>query len=306
LWLERVLGLPGAGKAPAALRASAVAALGAMLILLGELDEARARLEESLALQRELGTSGGIIEALQSLALVAQRQDDYDQSRSLYEQSSRLAREVSDDQAVVIACNGLAIAAQARGDTELSATLYEESLAVAQRSGAPRLVAITLGNLGNLAEAVGDVDRAVTLYEESLAHYRQINDRRGVALCLYSLGHQAVTRGEQRAVALLDEALRIFVELGDPDAIAENTDVLARAHAENRDISGAARLLAVAAELRARSGLVPPSDPFYRADYDRAVALVEADMSADEVAAIRRAVRELPFGQLVGTAIHDP
>jgi predicted ATPase/DNA-binding XRE family transcriptional regulator len=306
LWLERVLGLPGAGEAPAAMRASAVAALGALLILLGELDEARARLEESLALQRELGASGGIVEALQSLALVAQRQDDYDRSRSLYEQSLRLARDVSDDRAVVIAHNGLAIAAQARGDSGLSAKLYEEGLAVAQRSGAPRLMAITLGNLGNLAEAVGDVDRAVTLYEESLALYRQIGDRRGVALCFYSVGHRAVARGEERAVALLDEALRIFVELGDPDAIAENADVLSRALAESGNVAGAARRLAVAAELRARYGLAPPSDPFYRADYDRAVALIEAGLSAEEVAAIGQAVRELPMEKLIGAPTRDP
>jgi tetratricopeptide (TPR) repeat protein len=234
---------------------------------------------------------------------VAQHQNDYDRSADLYEQSLVLAREQADDHATVVSLNGLAIAAQAHGELTRATTLYEESLAIARRLGAPRYVAVALGNLGNLAADQDDPDRAVALYEESLARYREIRDLRGMAICLYSLGQQAVTRGDDRAEGLLDEALRIFVDLGDLSAIAETLDVFARLTAERGAVATAARLLGGAASLRDRSGIPSPTDAHYRADYERAVTLIGAAIGADAFAAVKTAGRAAPLEQIVAEAL---
>jgi predicted ATPase len=302
-WLERVLALPRASTAPPAVRAQALGGLGNLATNLGHYSEAQTRLEECLALQRELSDPRGIAAALHSLALVAQHQNAYDRSAALFEQSLLLAREQGDDLASVISLNGLAIAAQAQGDIGRATTFYEESLAIARRLGAPRFIAVALGNLGNLAADQGDADRAVMLYEESLARYREVWDRRGVAICLYSLGHQAVTQGDDRAYELLAEALRIFVDLGDPSAVAESLDVLARTIAERGSVLTAARLLRAAASLRERTSVPAPTDPHYRADYDRAVAVVSAALGADQLVAVQTAVREVPLEHIVAEAL---
>src|SRR3954452_18736041 len=182
-------------------------------------------------------------------------------------------------------------------------TLYEESLTVARRLGVPRFIAVALGNLGHLAADQGDPDRAVALYEESLAHYREVGDLRGMAICLYSLGQQAVVRGDSQAEALLVEALRDFVDLGDQSAIAETLDVLARTTAERGATLTAARLLGAAAALRARTRIPAPDDPHYRADYDRAVSLVETALGAEELAAVQHVAALVPLEEVVAEVV---
>ena len=204
---------------------------------------------------------------------------------------------------MVVALNGVAMAAAARGNLEDAVMLYEESLAVARRLGAPRFIAVALGNLGNLAADHGDPDRAVALYEESLARYREIGDRRGTAICLYSLGRQAVMRGDTRADDFLAEALSMFVDLGDQSAIAETLDVLARTNAERGVLLTTARLLGAATALRARTGIPAPTDPHYRADYDRAMSLINSALGAEEVTAVQHVAAMLPLEDVVAEAL---
>ncbi|MFN8594288.1 MAG: tetratricopeptide repeat protein [Thermomicrobiales bacterium] len=305
-WLEQVLALPSATAVRSSHRARVLAGLGTLLTILGEYEAAQARLEESLAQQRGGHDRRAQAAILQNLGLVAQHQKAYDRSVGLYEQSLTLARESGDDQAIVVALNGLALAAQARGALAQATRLYEESLAVARRVGAPRSLAITIGNLGNLAADQGNADRAAALYQESLTLYREIGDQRGTAICLYSLGHQAVVHDEARAHAFLAEALQVFVDLGDASAVAETLDVLARVHAEHGSTMTAARLLAAAASLRARTGIPAPIDAHYRADVDRAVALVDAGLTRDQIDRVRIDVNHESLAHVVAAAMTAP
>jgi predicted ATPase len=302
-WLERVLALPRAMSVGSPIRARVLAGLGNLLTILGEYEAAQARLEVSLGLQGDGHDPRARSATLQSLGLVASHQKDYDRSVGLYEQSLVLARESGDDQSIVVALNGLAVAAQARSDLEQAILLYEESLVVARRIGAPRYIAITIGNLGNLAADQGNPDRAAALYEESLALYREIGDQRGAAICLYSLGHQAVERGDALAHEFLTEALQIFDDLGDASAVAETLDVLARIHAEAGSIGAAARLLGAAACLRERTGVLAPTDAHYRADYEQAVSLVDAELNREQIDRIRSEVINVPIAQVVAEAL---
>jgi tetratricopeptide (TPR) repeat protein len=306
-WLERVLALPRAMSVGSPIRARVLAGLGNLLTILGEYEAAQARLEVSLGLQGDGHDPRARSATLQSLGLVASHQKDYDRSVGLYEQSLVLARESGDDQSIVVALNGLAVAAQARSDLEQAILLYEESLVVARRIGAPRYIAITIGNLGNLAADQGDPDRVVALFEESLALYRAIGDQRGAAICLYSLGHQALVRGNPQAHGFLAEALQIFVDLGDASAVAETLDVLARTHAECGSATTAARLLGAAAWLRERTGIPAPTDAHYQGDCDRAVMLVAAALTREQIDVIRTEVKDAPLAQVVAEALtFDP
>ncbi len=61
----------------------------------------------------------------------------------------------------------------------------------------------------------GEVERALALYEESLSIYRELGDKSGMALVLINLGDVARERGEEdRAVALYNDALALHRELG--------------------------------------------------------------------------------------------
>lgn len=300
-WLEQIVTDPRATAAPPALRATALAGLGVLATQMGEYARAESWLGESLALRQESGTPREIAETLQCLAFSSQQQNDIDRSGMLYAQSLAIAREQGDDQAAVVALNGLAIAAQYRGDTPEAERLYEESLSIARHLGSPRFVAIALGNLGNLAADQGDGQRANALYEESLAHYREIGDLRGVAICLYSLGQQGVVGGDSQAVAHLAAALSGFIDLGDSSAIAETLDVLARALAERGSATAASHLLGAAAALRERASIPAPTDSHYRADYERAVMLVERVLGVEESTAARQVGRRMTLEEIVAT-----
>ena len=143
----------------------------------------------------------------------------------------------------------------------------------------------------------------MALFEESLANYQEVGDSRGVAICLYSLGHQAIARDNARAGELLAEALQIFVTLGDPLAIAETLDVLARVIAECGSAIAAARFLGAAAALRGSRQVPVASDAHYRADYERAAATVRATLDPDGIAAVEHAARDVPLEQLVAEAL---
>jgi tetratricopeptide (TPR) repeat protein len=122
----------------------------------------------------------------------------------------------------------------------------QELLAVAGRGVAslPSTRAKALGGAGELARDRDDYRQAVALSEESLALFRELGDRRGSAWALYNLGRTAAEQGDyRRAAALLDESLALFRELGDKRGRASALNHLGRIAADQGDYRRAAALL---------------------------------------------------------------
>jgi predicted ATPase/class 3 adenylate cyclase len=155
------------------------------------------------------------------------------------------------------------------------------------------------GRLAGMLERRGEV---AALLEEGLALGRALGDRAGVATALTTLGHLARVQGEHaRAAALLAEGLALQRELGDQHGIAESLEGLAGVVGVQGQPERAALLFGAAEALRDAMGA--PLPPAGRADYERSVAAVRAQLDAAAFAAAWAEGRSTPLEQAIAVAL---
>jgi predicted ATPase/DNA-binding SARP family transcriptional activator/Tfp pilus assembly protein PilF len=206
---------------PLKTRARALNVAGLLAYRQGDYAAARSAIEESLAIQRELGEPRGIAESLNSLALVAWNQGEYGSARALHEEGLAIRRALGEPRGIATALTNLGLVAWAQGDYGSARTLYEEALEVWRDLGDPRALAACLANLGNVLQDQEEPRAACRCHEESLALRRELDDRSGMADSLATLGLLAHSRGDgETARARLQEALLLSRELGDQAMIA--------------------------------------------------------------------------------------
>jgi predicted ATPase/class 3 adenylate cyclase len=276
-WLEAVLArTDGAGRTAG--RARALQGLGQLVHYHGEphLPVARAQLEESVAIWRELGDRRGLADALVYLGIVAGHQGDRAVGRAAPEESVALWRAIGDDW-------GLGTALWALGtnhvldrvvgaDDALAEPLLEESVALLRRAGDSWALAGPLYYLAVVAHRRGDRRLARERYEEAAALLRHIGDKWRIAVSVSGLGRVALETGDRRAAtAAHREALRCAHDLGHARHVSNCLEELALVVATATGPAGAARagrLLGAAAALAEEFGrlnwLGPPTTDLIR------------------------------------------
>jgi len=233
--------------------------------------------------------------------------------------------------------------AHARGDYARATALYEESLAISRDQGYRIIVTAMLASLGNVAGENGDYERAATLLQESLTLSRELGNKGGAARALRDLASVKWRQGDYaQAVKLLDECLTLQREIGDKPGIAYTQPVLGdvarsqgdyeratmlyresllhhlkedrwgnaeslRRLAAMAGVQGqperAARLFAAAAAIRAAIGApLPPAD---RADVERDIAAVRAQLDEATFNAAWDAGQKMILEEAVAYALED-
>jgi tetratricopeptide (TPR) repeat protein len=274
VWLS--VALAGAGVPPA-LRARTLVTAGFRAWSQGENVQARLLLEQGLALYRDLGDRRFLPGALQSLALVVERQGDYPHAVTLLEESLSLCEDTS---GTAIALGILGQAAERQGDLAHAATWLEQSLSLLRQVGDLAHVAEVLGILGSISRRQGDNERAAVLLEESLALHRELEDRWNTARELHALWLVRHAQGEQRrAAALLRESAALFQALEDRGGLVELLEDLAGVLGEQQRAHLGARLLGAANAGRAAIGA--PLPPGKRARYEQTKAELAATLGEE-------------------------
>jgi predicted ATPase/class 3 adenylate cyclase len=145
---------------------------GQLCCFMGRYGEAKALLEESLAISRELGDRNRIAQALQPLAMTVSGLGDLAAARRYVEESVELARALGDKRQLANAIIGLAQIHRVEGSLELAGPLYEQALALAREIGHREAVAIGLLNLAMvwIGRGAGEHARAALAEAVSLAH----------------------------------------------------------------------------------------------------------------------------------------
>jgi predicted ATPase/DNA-binding CsgD family transcriptional regulator len=216
-WLDEVLvAQENTGERPARTeaRAKTLSGGGFLAWMQGDQETARSRLEESVALWREVGDKQGLAQALRFLSGSFESQGDYAAARPLAEESVELFREGED------------------------------------RFG----LGITLSRLGITALAQGDHAAARAALEEGVAICREIEDDWALALALRNLGIGALREDDhEEAVARLAESLTVLQETGNP-LYMQNLELLAAAVSMQGDHKRAALLFGAAEALRQAVG----------------------------------------------------
>lgn len=140
---------------------TALRKLGDVLSEMGDLQPARERYEQSLALAERIGDSRGVIRATHELGELELLARNFERSRALLERSVELAREMNDSgNAVANALHGLGDVALLAGDPSSAGARYREALIEARRVGSDDTLSYALAGLAAVAAAEGHAERA--------------------------------------------------------------------------------------------------------------------------------------------------
>jgi eukaryotic-like serine/threonine-protein kinase len=213
-------------------------AKGEVLEGLGRHDQARAVLEEALALieKREGPEGTNVAETLTSLSAVNRLQGRFGEARAQIERTLAIwqTRYGPTHPNVAITLNNLGALEWDAGDLEAAEQAYADALALKTKIYGPDnlSLATTLMNLGNVSSARGRYDEAEARMQRALAIRRaQLGDGNAFTLeCKYNL---AVLRRRQgrlaEALALHREVLAAREQLygHDHDRVANSIDAIA-------------------------------------------------------------------------------
>jgi predicted ATPase/DNA-binding CsgD family transcriptional regulator len=155
---------------------------------------ARAVLEESLALRRQLGDPAGLLGPLSSLGYTAMQQGDDATAQRCFDEALAIQRQLDDWVGIAESLNSLANLAHGRGDLARARALYEESQVINRRVG--YRTDVVEHNLGVVAQEQGDLEAAREYLESSVATRRVLDDTPGLALSLAKLGEVIAAQGD--------------------------------------------------------------------------------------------------------------
>ena len=208
---DRALSLGGSGEIRTG--AWALNRLGWLARERGDYVVARARLEQSMAVYRELGDPLGIAWTGNTLGEVLLMQNDLAAAQACLDESLAIARELGEPTAIGWALNHLGHVAQRRGELEPARQRQQASLAAFEAHGDyARGEAWALHDLGEIALAASDGPLARQLLLRSLEVANHVKDAAVVAWCLAGLAGAATLTGEPGQGAWLwgaSEALRL-------------------------------------------------------------------------------------------------
>jgi predicted ATPase/DNA-binding CsgD family transcriptional regulator len=244
-WLARALAL-GVSQTRNRARAKALGAHGALAYLQSDFLAARALLEESLGIWRQLEDRRGSAFTLTFLGRVAVRQGDLEAAQ-FGEESVALFREIDDKWGIALSLDFLGEAAHMQGDDARAAALHEESLALYKELGDRWGMALEHSNFGRVAFRQGNLDAARARLEHALAIQREVGERWTIAWTLHNLGDVIFAQGDcEGSRSLFEEGMALFKELGDKGGIASTLHRLGRCAQHEHDVERAEALLAEA------------------------------------------------------------
>lgn len=185
---------------------------GEALVQLGRYDEAVADLEQARALFQWTGSPLELF-PLTQLAEIHQIRGNNVLARAYYDDAIRIAETADDVQGLVAALAGLAVLL-ADSDPVTSHQLAQRAIALDGAVAHPRAIVAA----GRAALANGDLDAAAAAAERATALGRERRDLRTLADAVELAA--ALEPDRQRSVALYEEAVAVWEQLGSPLGVA--------------------------------------------------------------------------------------
>lgn len=277
--------------------------LGLTALHQGDHARARPRFEVAVGLFRETGDRWALADALSLLADASPPVDGH-VAEALYEESLALYREL-DDPWAALPLAGLGRLALHRGDYVAARALTSESLALRRADRSQwMLAAISLASLGEVARCEGDLEQARELFLEGLALSRELAGKSTIAWSLCGLGHVTLKQGDShQAAALFADSLVLARDLGQTLRIAACLVGLAGLAQATDQHERAARLLGAAESLC--NMIVSALEPADQLDYGRYLAVARSALSEEMFGSARAAGLLLSVEQAVAGALND-
>jgi DNA-binding CsgD family transcriptional regulator len=192
-------------------------AAGRSETLLGNEQEGKRYLEESLALSRESGDKHAIVVALSALGHAAVHLDDLALAEACFEECLALHVESGDTCGIATILSKQADLALHSGDVAGARAKFEEALTVARDVYAPMLLADLLIYAGYVSAEEGEYERAVQSLSQAIEIVREMEAIQSIAYAVGVLGKVAYMQGRhEQAVRLYAAASTLFDRCGLP------------------------------------------------------------------------------------------
>jgi predicted ATPase/DNA-binding CsgD family transcriptional regulator len=239
--------------------------------------DARLYMEESMMLYRTLKDYQALSCTLDDLARrVLFIEGNLTQAVALSQESLALARELDNGPDIGNALNTLASTMLWLGEYTQAVALYEENLALGREQGNKGQIFASLLTLGGILLYQGDLQQAEIMAQECLAVARWQGQKNSIALAHAFLGEVKRVQGDlAQARALCKEGLSMAIW---SYARGQNLIALAKIVSDGGQGEQAARLFGAAETWVNVSAHL---DPLERADYQRAVESVRAQLGEE-------------------------
>ena len=237
-------------------RARALAALGNLLILRGEMDEAETCLSEAQELSRAQDDATTRARALSGLGYVAFRRSDLAGAENQWRQALERSEEAGDERVSAGVLRSLAIAAGSRGDQHEAGRLLDRGIRAAEHAHDDQLLRLLLGSRAEIDLWTGRYQEAQGLYGQAVELASSIGDLSARPLLLCELGWVALLTGDLGSAGrLAGEAAELAEDVGNRRTLASALRLGAEELVRRNDLAAAeehlARAREVADELRA-------------------------------------------------------
>ncbi len=245
----------------------------------GHIVEGQKFLTNALA-QGEPTATPARAKAYAGLGSLAWLRGEYEQCIQGQDQALSINRELGDLPGVALALVNIAGALIHQTKYEKAERYLDESLELARGLKDHLLLTFIWMTKGELARYQGDYANAQAWAQEAYAAATQAQHVQHIALALNNLGLVATRQGNfARAIQLHQESLDMYRTGGEIRFVPECLEGLAAALDAAGDSYKAARLLGASDALRESIALpIPPID---RADYERVLASVRANLPSD-------------------------
>jgi predicted ATPase/class 3 adenylate cyclase/Tfp pilus assembly protein PilF len=165
--MSEALARPGAHASNLA-RAQALFHMGSLRYFAGRPEEARAPLEESLAIARQLADPRGIATVLQSLGMTAIAQGDLDAARAFVTEAVETSRARADLPSLAGALTALALLHRVEGEPDKAVPLYEQVTRLGREAADAETESVGLLNHAMLLLDKGDLATARRMVHQAL------------------------------------------------------------------------------------------------------------------------------------------
>jgi predicted ATPase len=195
------------------LRARAVNGAGSLAMWQGDYSAATARLEEALAIRRELGDERAIAASVNNLGGLALLKGDYRHSRALWEETLRLRERLGEPRGVALAQLNCGVIAHRQGRGRQARAWLVTAEAAFQALGDQAMRALALAGLGEALRQLGDAAGAAAALHEGLRVGRSAGRVNAMMLAASRLAELARLAGQiDEGLERCEEALNLADE----------------------------------------------------------------------------------------------
>jgi tetratricopeptide (TPR) repeat protein len=188
---------------------------GTVAAMRGDLEQARDRYLESLAIRQRLGDRAKEGALYSNLAIVAEYEGDLGEAERLSELAYRIRTEAGDRWGIGVSLHNLGVYATRLDRPDDGRRYVEQALGIMLEVGDPVFAASERMLLGNMARDAGDLAEARALYAASIQTYVAVEDPVSQAEFLEDVALLATRMGShERAVELVAAAATLREAIG--------------------------------------------------------------------------------------------